>query len=310
MRGFLSVLKPPGMTSHDAVQELRRLTGVRKVGHGGTLDPGAAGVLPVALGKATRLLEFLDGQPKSYRAEMLLGLTTSTQDLEGEVLSCREVPGLAPEQVEEVLRSFLGRYNQVPPMYSAVHYRGRRLYELARAGVEVERQPRTVEIYRLELLRHWPDGPYWHLLLDVTCSGGTYVRTLCADIGEKLGYGGCLAFLVRTAVGPFTLATSHTLEELALAGRERILEELLLPLDFPLAHLPRAEVKPQVVSRILNGNPIPGTAVNWQGKVPESGQAVRLYAPDGAFLAVGCLENPSVLVIRKVLGREEDGRCK
>lgn len=298
------------MTSHDAVQALRRLTGVRRLGHGGTLDPAAAGVLPLAFGRATRLLEFLGDQPKSYRAEMLLGLSTTTQDLEGQIVARQQVAPLDPDQVEAVLASFRGRYEQVPPMYSALRHRGQRLYELARAGKEVARQPRPVTIYRLKLVRSWPDGPYWRLLLDVTCSSGTYVRTLCADIGERLGYGACLAFLVRTAVGRFTLDASPTLEELFGAGRERVLRDFLLPLEFALAHLPRAEVQPQAVRKVLNGNPIASSAVDWPDGQPEVGQAVRLYAPSGAFLAVGYLVNPAVLAIRKVLGREEEERCK
>ncbi|MBC7346525.1 MAG: tRNA pseudouridine(55) synthase TruB [Clostridia bacterium] len=307
MEGFLSVLKPPGITSHEAVEYLRRLCGVRKVGHAGTLDPMACGVLPMAIGRATRLLEFLAGQSKSYRAEMLLGVTTTTQDLEGEVLSRQEVPPLRQELVREVLAQFLGGYRQVPPMYSALHYRGRRLYELARAGREVTRPARPVTIERLELLRLTPDGPYWRLLLDVRCGAGTYVRTLCADIGKRLGYGGCLAFLVRTGFGPFSLTASHTPEELRRAAEEGRLGAMVLPLDYPLSALPRAMVREAALPRVRHGQPVPETAVVWEaGNPPPGAGPVRLYEPQGRLVAIALYTKDAQLVMRKVFGQEED----
>ncbi|MCR4418942.1 MAG: tRNA pseudouridine(55) synthase TruB [Clostridia bacterium] len=305
MDGFLCVLKPPGMTSHDLVAEVRRLTGQRRVGHAGTLDPDAAGVLPMGLGKATRLLEFARDEPKAYRCQMILGLTTTTQDLSGAVLERRPVGDLTPGQVREVLREFEGEYRQLPPMFSARHHRGRRLYEWAREGIEVERRPHPVYIYGIRLLDLRREQGRWGVLLDVSCSSGTYIRTLCADIGTRLGCGGCLAFLIRTRVGPFRLEASLTREELADAGREGINRTFLLPPDFVLQSLPQARVPPAVLRPVLNGNPVPVTTVEWAGKgVAEEGRPVRLYAPDGRLVAVGRVEGSRINML-KVLGWEE-----
>jgi tRNA pseudouridine55 synthase len=291
------------MTSHDVVQWLRHLTGVEKVGHGGTLDPCATGVLPLGLGKATRLLEFFKDFWKGYRVEIIVGLTTASGDLEGEVLTCTSVPDLSEEQVEKVLGQFRGAYDQVPPMYSAVRHQGRRLYELARAGIEVVRQPRRVIIAQLRLLRLWRDGHFFRALLDVTCSGGTYVRSLCADIGERLGYGAAVGFLIRTSVGPFVLDRCYTLEELA----DKAFEKGLLPLDYPFAHLPAAKAHGQTANRILNGNPVSLNEVQWEAeKAPTPGSLVRLYNLDGELLALGFVtDRSSRLVMRKILGKRE-----
>ncbi|MGB9886349.1 MAG: tRNA pseudouridine(55) synthase TruB [Moorellales bacterium] len=305
MHGFLSVLKPPGMTSHDLVQEVRRLTGQQRVGHGGTLDPDAAGVLVLGLGQATRLLEFVKEATKSYRCEMLLGLTTSTEDLSGEVLDRREVTRLSAIQVEAALADFRGEYQQIPPMHSALHYRGRRLYDWARAGIEVERKPRRVRIHDLRLLRLYRSEGYWRLLLDITCSAGTYVRTLCADIGRRLGYGGCLGVLVRTRVGQFRLSTSVTREELAEAGPAGIRQRLLLPPDCALSSLPKGSLLPEAVRRVQNGNPIGLGVVRWETPSPPAeGQTVRLYDPDGRLVAIASVGSHTAKPY-KVLGWEE-----
>lgn len=306
MRGFLSVLKPPGITSHSAVQAIRSLTGIKRVGHAGTLDPAAAGVLPMALGPDTRLLEYVDQGIKSYRAEMLLGMETSTQDLQGEVIRIRDVSSLTREAVEITLKEFVGGYIQIPPMFSAVHHGGKRLYQLAREGVEVERPGRWVDISAIKLLRITISPPFERVLMDVTCSRGTYIRSLCVDIGARLGCGACLAFLVRQAVGSFNLSTSYTLEELTEAGRDGRLNDVLLPSDFPLVRFPGATVSTPLVSRVLHGNSIPIRAVEWNQPQPEVGSLVRVYGPDKALLAIAELDSPFILKMRKVLVQGEE----
>jgi len=208
MDGFLNVDKPKGMTSHDVVDEIRKLVGREKAGHTGTLDPEATGVLSIAIGKATKVIQFLkDG--KEYRATMRLGITTDTQDITGKVIAKSEVVNIAEEKIRKVFKNFLGKIEQIPPMVSAVKVKGERLYKLAREGKEVERSKRTVEIYRLDLLNYEPPD----ITLEVSCSKGTYIRTLCHDVGKILGCGACLKSLRRTRSGIFTLKKSRSLEE-------------------------------------------------------------------------------------------------
>lgn len=221
MDGILNLLKPPGMTAHDVVNVVRRVTGVRKVGHTGTLDPGVAGVLPICVGKATRLAEYIAGEDKAYRAEITFGITTDTQDSFGQVTAQRDASHLRRGDVAYVLTRFQGEILQVPPMVSAVKVGGKRLYQLARQGVEVERPARPVQIHRLQLLDFRP-GPQAVAYVDVVCSKGTYIRTLAADIGEALQVGAHMSYLVRTRSGSFTLETAATLEELA-AGKAPLL---------------------------------------------------------------------------------------
>ena len=196
MNGILNIYKEAGWTSHDVVAKLRGITGQKKIGHTGTLDPEAEGVLPVCLGKATKVADLLMEETKTYEAVLLLGTVTDTQDTGGQVLRTRPVT-CSPEELEDCLKGFLGEQMQVPPMYSALKQNGKKLYELAREGKTVERQPRKVHFYELELLE--TDLP--RARIRVTCSRGTYIRTLCQDIGEKLGCGGCMEHLVRTGWG-------------------------------------------------------------------------------------------------------------
>src|SRR3712207_3120822 len=196
LHGFLNVDKPAGFTSHDVVAQLRRPSRQKRIGHGGTLDPAATGVLPVALGEATRLVEFLVEGRKRYAAVIELGVATTTDDAEGEVVGTAPVPPLAKPDLEQVLRAFEGSLEQVPPMYSALQIDGKRLYQLARQGVSLELPPRRVEIERIDIL-HW-ESPF--LTIDVRCGKGTYIRALARDIGAALGCGGHLRSLRRTAV--------------------------------------------------------------------------------------------------------------
>lgn len=246
--GILNILKPPGMTSHDVVSIVRKKFAMKKVGHTGTLDPNAAGVLPICLGQATKVSKYLLDSDKKYRVELKLGIRTDTEDIYGSILR-EEAVGSTREEIKEAILGFIGSYNQVPPMYSAIKVKGKRLYELARKGIEVERKARTVTIYNINIIKIGPD----RVLFDVLCSKGTYIRTLCKDIGERLGCGGTMAFLLRTQSGDFNLEDAITIEELLEAEKP---EDLLLPLDFPLGHMPRVTVKYKYKKQVLNGGNI------------------------------------------------------
>ncbi|NLW07384.1 MAG: tRNA pseudouridine(55) synthase TruB [Clostridia bacterium] len=250
--GFINILKPPGCTSHDVVQRLRRLLQQKRIGHGGTLDPLAVGVLPVAVGKATRLLEYLQLEEKSYRAEFIVGIRTDTQDLSGRVLSRVACSEIKYEDLQEAANYFTGTIKQVPPMTSAVHFRGQRLYKLARQGLEVERPAREVNIKQFRLVRCWREEPYIRVMADITCSKGTYIRTLGADWGDFLGYGATLAFLIRSRVGNFKLEEAWTMEEIE-ASIDRGDRQFLLPLAAGLSHLPLINLTPKVVKPVVNG---------------------------------------------------------
>lgn len=237
---FVNVDKPAGMTAHDVVARMRRILRIKQIGHAGTLDPMATGVLPIAVGKATRLLRFLDGR-KVYRADILLGTRTTTDDIEGEVLpplesqldtATPEMP--APNTVHEQLMSFVGIQQQVPPLYSAVHLDGRRLYEMARAGEAPPEIPaRQVEVYSIEILENQPP----RVVARISCAAGTYIRSIARDLGERLGLGGCLQGLVREAAGPFALQQAKALDELEkLATEQRF--DLFMEEPAPLLNLP------------------------------------------------------------------------
>lgn len=211
MDGIFNVLKPPGMTSHDVVGALRKILHMKKIGHGGTLDPLAAGVLPVFTGMATRFLEYAAHEEKSYRAELTFGFQTDTGDTEGTVIAESPVRDLTAEEIEAVLASFRGEGTQIPPMYSAISVGGTKLYKLARQGIEVKREPRPITLYELEKV----DYTGKTLVFDVTCSKGTFIRTLCEDLAAKLGMKGTMSFLLRRRAGVFRLEDAHTLQEIA-----------------------------------------------------------------------------------------------
>lgn len=268
--GILIIDKPAGWTSMDVCAKIRGILREKRVGHGGTLDPMATGVLPVFVGRATRAVEFAENGRKEYDAGLRLGLTTDTQDVTGTVLeTCPVTAGR--EDVEAVLAGFRGEIQQVPPMYSAVKIQGKKLYELARRGKEVERKPRPVTIYGLELLEAESETDF---RLRCLCSKGTYIRTLCHDIGQALGCGGTLYSLRRTMAAGFTLAEAVTLEEVQEKG-----ESLLRPLDSLFAGYPALTVRsPGQEKRVRCGNPIslPGTADG----------TYRIYGQDGEFLCL------------------------
>ena len=227
IHGIINVYKEKGFTSHDVVAKLRGIVGQKKIGHTGTLDPDATGVLPVCLGKATKLCDLLTDKNKTYEAVLLLGKTTDTQDITGEVLEEKSTEALTEEKVREAIEGFIGDYEQIPPMYSALKVNGKKLYELAREGKVIERKARLVKILDIQILEI--DLP--KVRMEVSCSKGTYIRTLCHDIGEKLGCGGCMESLIRTRVSTFRIEDAKTLDEIETLKQEGKLAELLVPID-------------------------------------------------------------------------------
>jgi len=227
MNGIINVYKEKGYTSHDVVAVLRKIAGQKKIGHTGTLDPDATGVLPVCLGRATKLCDLLTDRDKTYEAVLLLGKTTDTQDISGAILKEQPTDHLNEAEVTKVIESFKGTYDQIPPMYSALKVNGKKLYELAREGKTVERKSRKVTIYQI----HIKEIQLPRVRMEVTCSKGTYIRTLCHDIGNLLGTGGCMEELTRTKVGRFELKDSLKLEELRDLAQNGRLEDALIPLD-------------------------------------------------------------------------------
>jgi tRNA pseudouridine55 synthase len=281
--GILNVNKPAGWTSHDVVARVRGLLKGPKVGHAGTLDPAATGVLPVLVGRGTRVAEYLLDWDKEYRAVLRLGQTTDTQDTTGAVLATHSLDGLTEERIRAAVESFRGRILQVPPMYSAVKVAGVPLYKSARAGRMVEREPRPVEIHELEVMGIAGAD----VTLRVRCSRGTYVRTLCADIGEALGVGGHLRSLERTRVGPLAVGQALTPDEIgarALSGR---LAEDLLTLDDALATLPAVTVDGRTAGRVRHGAAVPAGVARWMARPGQGPAVVRIKDEAGRLLALG-----------------------
>lgn len=284
MDGILNILKPPGMTSFDVVALLRGLLETRKIGHAGTLDPMAAGVLPVCAGRATRAIEFMMDKDKLYRAELTLGVTTDTQDSSGKVLSSCDV-NCSDNEIIDAIGSFTGSYKQVPPMYSALRVGGKRLYELAREGAEIERQSREVSIFSSEVADiDRSDGT--KVLFDVHCSKGTYIRTLCADIGERLGCGGHMSFLLRKRAGAFDLASSYTLERLAEMKDSGTIQNSLTGIDSVFIELPRFELNSDSEKKFKNGMAVPAS-----DSAGTPGSLIRVYDTSGRFIALGYIKD-------------------
>ena len=252
MDGIFNIYKEKGFTSHDVVAVVRKTIHMKKVGHTGTLDPDAEGVLPVCVGRATKLSDVIMDGRKSYRAMLRLGITTTTEDASGEVLETKPVD-VSEKQLEECIKGFLGEQEQVPPMYSAVKVNGKKLYELAREGKEIERKARKITIFDIRILRFLPPD---RAELDIDCSKGTYIRTICSDIGKALGCGGHMEELLRTSTGAFTLEKAIRLSELkALAEQERA-EEALLSMEEALKDFPKIFVSERSEKLLYNGGRI------------------------------------------------------
>jgi tRNA pseudouridine55 synthase len=275
--GILNLNKPQGPTSHDVVNRVRALTGVRRVGHAGTLDPLATGVLLVCIGRATRVTEYLMVGRKVYRAHVLMGVTTDTYDAEGQVVAEAPVE-TSRVQIEATLTRFRGTIAQVPPMYSALKHKGTPLHRLARRGREVIREPRQVEIFQLRLTEWEPP----EFTLEVICSPGTYVRALAHDIGQALGCGAHLTGLIRLASGGFCLEEAVTLEAFAQAAAGDRWPNLLHPIDAALTHFPALRLDAEAARRLCSGQAI---SLPFEGRGEEEGTA-RAYGPDGTFLAL------------------------
>ena len=281
IHGIINVYKEKGFTSHDVVAKLRGIVGQKKIGHTGTLDPDATGVLPVCLGKATKLCDLLTDKNKTYEAVLLLGKTTDTQDITGEVLEEKSTEALTEEKVREAIEGFIGDYEQIPPMYSALKVNGKKLYELAREGKVIERKARPVKILDIQILE--VDLP--KVRMEVSCSKGTYIRTLCHDIGEKLGCGGCMESLIRTRVSTFRIEDAKTLDEIETLKQEGKLAELLVPIDAMFPYYPKITVKDDWKAFAKNGNPLDLKMLKEACGQDEETQ-VRLYDESGKFIAI------------------------
>ncbi|MBR0149308.1 MAG: tRNA pseudouridine(55) synthase TruB [Lachnospiraceae bacterium] len=279
INGIINVNKGAGFTSFDVVARLRHIFGQKKIGHTGTLDPEATGVLPVCLGNATRVCELLMDETKTYEALMRPGTVTDTQDIWGQILEQNEVTA-GFEMIRDVLLSFVGDYEQLPPMYSAKKVAGKKLYELARKGVEVERKPSRVKIFSIADIQMRGDGD---VSFSVTCSKGTYIRTLCHDAGVKLGCGACMTALKRTRVGCFELKDALTLEQIE-AVELPLLKEHIKTVDVLFEDYPKVMVKTENEKALLNGNPLPLSMTDLSGIGDKT--RVRVYDHAGDFKAI------------------------
>jgi tRNA pseudouridine55 synthase len=288
LQGFLNLDKPSGFTSHDCVARVRRLLKLKRVGHGGTLDPAATGVLPLAVGKATRLLQYLSHE-KAYRAKIRFGITTSTDDLEGEILTKTPADYLTLEQVQQVLPQFHGQIEQIPPSYSAIQVGGKRLYELARSGQMVEAPKRTVAVHRIEIL-DWQPGEFPELEVAIACGTGTYIRSIARDLGTVLGTGGTLAALVRTASSGFELSDSLSLEQLQQqieASRFCPIPPALALRHLPLLALAEPEAKRWRQGQRLNLQALPQSSSTSDNFAALESTPCQLQQMNGEFLGIG-----------------------
>jgi tRNA pseudouridine55 synthase len=279
VNGILLLDKPIGITSNDALQQVKRLFDARKAGHTGNLDPMATGLLPLCLGEATKVSAFLLDADKRYRGTCKLGVRTNTGDADGEAIETRPVAAYSEAQVREVLARFTGEIEQIPPMHSAIKHQGQPLYKLAHQGLEVERQPRRVTIYALNLLRLEGD----ELEIDVHCSKGTYIRTLAEDIGAALGCGAHLNQLRRTMAGPFSeagMVTMEQLKQLLLEGGQEAIDALLLPIEDALADWPAINLTANLAYYVRQGQAVQVSQAPTQG-------LVRLFGPEAEFIGVG-----------------------
>jgi tRNA pseudouridine55 synthase len=293
VNGILLLDKPLGITSNDALQRVKHLFRARKAGHTGSLDPLATGLLPICLGEATKISAFLLDADKRYRVKVKLGVTTTTADAEGEVLEEKPITGVDQARIEAALESFRGEIDQLPPMYSAIKHKGERLYNLARQGIEVEREPRRITIHSLVLL----DWQAPEFSLDVHCSKGTYVRTLAEDIGNVLGCGAHVTALHRSGVGPFGDAQMVSMEQLEAQRSDgaAALDSLLLPLESGLAHWPEVRLSDDAAYYMRKGQAV------LVPQAPTDGW-VRLYTKTGEFLGAGCIADDGKVQPKRLLG--------
>ncbi len=305
MNGILNVYKEKGMTSFDVVAKLRRMTHIRRIGHTGTLDPDATGVLPICIGKGTKVVDMLTQHNKTYRATLQLGIETDTQDISGTVVQrYKGIIDVQDTRVLQGLMSFLGVYMQVPPMYSAIKKDGKRLYELARQGIEVEREARQVHVYSIDNFLSLGHNTY---RFDVSCSKGTYIRTLIHDLGKKLGYGGCMTELVRTEVGPFSIENALRLCDIENSIENGTLENHIHPIDTLFNSFPAVYITSEHDLAAHNGNKLP-TVVLQQQKTTTSevlmrSHQYRIYDSENCFVGIYRLDehqDPPILRVKKM----------
>ena len=302
MDGVLNVRKTAGPTSHDIVNEVRRIFGLKKVGHAGTLDPMATGVLVVCMGKATRIVEYLVGVPKEYRAKMILGASTDTQDSTGVIISESDASSVTRSMLEDAVKAFVGDIEQIPPMVSALKHQGKPLYKLARQGITIERSARKINIYSIEVLNFTP-GQKAEAEILVNCSSGTYIRTLCADIGEKLGCDAHMSMLDRTRVGRFTIEESSSIEQLYQMKSEGRLNTALVSIGDALDDMPSITLSNEDIMNVLHGLPVKTTTLT------ETDDTVRMLSPEGQLIALGTVAAKDCEIIikpRKVLAEVSD----
>lgn len=280
MDGIVNIYKEKGFTSHDVVAKMRGILKQKKIGHTGTLDPEAVGVLPVCLGKATKLCSLLTDWDKQYEAVLRLGMTTDTEDMTGQILT-EAACNVTKEQVKEAIESFVGTYEQVPPMYSAKKINGKKLYELAREGKVVERKPTSVTITSIEI----KEISLPEVTFVVTCSKGTYIRSLCRDIGQKLGCGGCMAALTRTRTGNFTIEAAIPLKKLEQLRDDGELTNYITPIEQVLSMYEKAQVYKPFEKLLYNGNPLLQSQFQLAG---QQTQKIRMYDTKGNFIGLYC----------------------
>lgn len=294
MDGVINFYKPAGMTSHDAVYFFRKLLNIKRVGHTGTLDPNATGVLPICIGKATRVSEYLLDVEKEYICELTLGASTDTLDADGVIINTSDLK-VSKQEIESRFSKYRGTISQTPPMYSAIRINGKRLYELAREGIEIERKNRDVNIYKLDIMNIKENN---RIFFYTKCSKGTYIRTLCDDIGRDLGTYGFMSYLIRVGVGNFKLENSYSMDYLKTLSKESI-EQLIIPMDIAIEHIDKITVPDNLYNKLINGVKLS------MGKNPSMANdtAFRIYCLD-KFIGIGkivIIDDEQFLKMDKVL---------
>lgn len=285
INGIIVVNKEQGFTSHDVVAVMRKILGTKKVGHTGTLDPQATGVLPICVGKGTKVSDMLTNSDKEYIAEVTLGLTTDTEDIWGETIQKFDASHITEAMVNSAVKKFIGEISQIPPMYSAVKIGGKKLYEYARSGVEVERKSRIVNINEIEI-SNFKDGKF---NMRVACSKGTYIRTLCSDIGKELGVGACMSALVRTKSSVFTLDNAKTLDELKKEAEDGNIKSNIIPVDALFSHFPEVNLDSKRTENILNGMFL---------SVQLADGEYRVYGDSGDFLCIAKVCDGTLKIVK------------
>jgi len=288
MNGILNIFKPKGISSFQAVKEVKNILNIPKAGHAGTLDPSASGILLVCIGQATKIVQFLVDLKKCYQGEMILGISTNSQDSEGNIIQRKKVKNdIDEERVKRIFLKYKNINSQIPPMFSATHYKGERLYRLARQGIEVKRSPKKIKIYKLNLLNFNQNRNHPIIKFEVVCSKGTYIRTLCNDIGNELGCGAYLSKLVRKKIGYFNLEDSINLDALK---KEKILEKkYLISIDSALKGLNNITVRNEAIKTVLNGGSISNEQITTNTKISKIGRSkfIKIYDLENNLLSIG-----------------------